>query len=32
MAAFYNEIDLYAAQWLRNLIRSSIQDPQVGSA
>ena len=32
MAAYYNEIEPYAAQWLRNLIRLSTQDPQVGSA
>jgi hypothetical protein len=32
LSAYYNEIEPYAAQWLRNLIILSIQDPQVGSA
>ena len=27
MAAYYNEIDAYAAQWLRNLIREGLIAP-----
>lgn len=27
MAAYYNEIDLYAAQWLRNLIDKNLIAP-----